>query len=278
MRFAVSIPQLDTSGFDAAGLRSYLARAEEAGFESAWTIEQTLGPTPMIAPLPLLAYAAGCTERLRLGVGVLVSSQHDPLHLAGTITAVDRLCHGRLEVGVSAGGGFRNFAAFGVDRDTFVSYFTEGLELMKAAWSDEESITFHGRFRDVDDVAISPKPVQRPHPPIWFGASAPTSIARAVEHGDAFLGAGSSTTAKFAGQVQLELPDRKADLPRRRQRCAARPRPGQRRAAPHLWLDGGHRGRRRCGYCRQRGRRVARGRGGRCRADRAQPTRRRRGR
>ena len=203
MRFAVSIPQLDTSGFDSAGVQSYLARAEEAGFESAWTIEQTLGPTPMIAPLPMLAYAAACTERLRLGVGVLVSSQHDPLHLAGAIAAVDRLSQGRLDVGVSAGGGFRNFAAFGVDRHSFVSYFTEGLQLMKAAWSDEPSITFHGRFRELDDVAISPKPVQRPHPPIWFGASAPTSIARAVAHGDAFLGAGSSTTAKFADHVQL---------------------------------------------------------------------------
>ena len=66
----------------------------------------------------------------------------------------------------------------------------------------------------MDDVAISPKPVQRPHPPIWFGASAPTSIARAVAHGDAFLGAGSSTTAKFADHVQLvrrELADRGRD-------------------------------------------------------------------
>jgi probable F420-dependent oxidoreductase len=203
VRFAVSIPQLDTSGFDAAGVQSYLVRAEEAGFESAWTIEQTIGSTPMIAPLPMLAYAAACTDRLRLGVGVLVSSQHDPVHLAGAIAAVDRLSHGRLDVGVSAGGGFRNFAAFGVDRDSFVSYFTEGLQLMKAAWSDEPSITFHGRFRELDDVAISPKPVQRPHPPIWFGASAPTSIARAVAHGDAFLGAGSSTTTKFADHVQL---------------------------------------------------------------------------
>jgi alkanesulfonate monooxygenase SsuD/methylene tetrahydromethanopterin reductase-like flavin-dependent oxidoreductase (luciferase family) len=217
VRFAVSIPQLDTSGFDGAGVQSYLARAEETGFESAWTIEQTLGPTPMIGPLPLLAYAAACTERLRLGVGVLVSSQHDPVHLAGWIAALDRLSHGRLDVGVSAGGGFRNFAAFGVDRDTFVSYFTEGLQLMKAAWSDEPSITFHGRFRELDDVAISPKPVQRPHPPIWFGASAPTSIARAVAHGNAFLGAGSSTTAKFAGHVQLvrrALADRGGDAAR----------------------------------------------------------------
>jgi alkanesulfonate monooxygenase SsuD/methylene tetrahydromethanopterin reductase-like flavin-dependent oxidoreductase (luciferase family) len=136
MRFAISIPQLDTGAFDAPGVKSYLARAEELGFESGWTIEQTIGPTPIIAPLEMLAYAAACTERLRLCVGVLVSSQHDPVHLAEAITALDRLSHGRLEVGLSAGGGFRNFAAFGVDRDTFVSYFNEGLELMKAAWSD----------------------------------------------------------------------------------------------------------------------------------------------
>jgi alkanesulfonate monooxygenase SsuD/methylene tetrahydromethanopterin reductase-like flavin-dependent oxidoreductase (luciferase family) len=89
-----------------------------------------------------------------------------------------------------------------VDSSTFISSFTEGLELMKAAWSDEPRITFHGRFRDVDDLAISPKPVQRPHPPIWFGANAPAALARAVRHGDAFLGAGSSTTAAFAEAVR----------------------------------------------------------------------------
>jgi alkanesulfonate monooxygenase SsuD/methylene tetrahydromethanopterin reductase-like flavin-dependent oxidoreductase (luciferase family) len=203
VRFAISIPQLDPGTFDAAGVKSYLARAEELGFESGWTIEQTIGPTPMIAPLQLLAYAAACTERLRLGVAVLVSSQHDPVHLAGAITALDRLSHGRLEVGLSAGGGFRNFEAFGVDRDTFVGYFTEGLHLMKAAWSDAPTVTFHGRFRRLTDVPIAPKPVQRPHPPLWFGASAPASIARAVRHGTGFMGAGSSTTAKFAEHVAI---------------------------------------------------------------------------
>lgn len=203
MRFAISIPQLDTGGFDADGVRAYLRRAEELGFESGWTIEQTIGPTPLIAPLQMLAYAAACTERLRLGVGVLVSSQHDPIHLAGAITALDRLSHGRVEVGLSAGGGFRDFAAFGVDRASFVGYFTEGLELMKAAWSDAPTVTFQGRFRQLTDVPIAPKPVQRPHPPLWFGAAAPASIARAVRLGTGFLGAGSSTTATFADQVSI---------------------------------------------------------------------------
>jgi alkanesulfonate monooxygenase SsuD/methylene tetrahydromethanopterin reductase-like flavin-dependent oxidoreductase (luciferase family) len=213
VRFAISIPQLHPQAFAAADVKAYLARAEELGFESGWVLEQAIGPTPLIAPLEMLAYAAACTERLRLGVAVLVSSLHDPLQLAAAVTAVDRLSHGRVEVGVSPGGGFRNFAAFGVDRATFVARFTEGLELMKAAWSDEPRVTFSGRFRQLDDVPIQPKPVQRPHPPIWFGASAPRSLARAVRHGDGFFGAGSSSTAAFAEQVRIVR--RELDVQRR---------------------------------------------------------------
>lgn len=201
MRFSISIPQLDVTGFDAAAVRAYLARAEELGFEGGWVLEQVVGEAPLLAPLELLAYAAGCTERLRLGVAVLVSSLHDPLQLASAVTTVDRLSHGRLDVGAAPGGGFRKFAAFGVDKATFVSSFTEGLQLMKAAWSDQPKVTFHGRFRQLDDLPIQPKPVQRPHPPIWFGGQARRALARAVRHGDAFMGAGSSTTASFAEAV-----------------------------------------------------------------------------
>ena len=203
MRFSIAIPQLDSGSFDAAGLRTYLARAEELGFEGGWVLEQVIGAAPLLAPLELLAYCAACTERLRLGVAVLVSSLHEPLQLASAITAVDRLSHGRLDVGVAPGGGARQFAAFGVDKDTFISYFTEGLQLMKAAWSDEPKVTFRGRLREVDDLPIQPKPVQRPHPPVWFGGLAPKALARAVRHGDSFLGAGSSTTEAFAGAVKV---------------------------------------------------------------------------
>jgi alkanesulfonate monooxygenase SsuD/methylene tetrahydromethanopterin reductase-like flavin-dependent oxidoreductase (luciferase family) len=201
VRFSISLPQRDSAGFPADEFKDYLARAEELGFEGGWTLEQTIGAAPLIAPMELLAYAAACTTRLRLGVAVLITSLHDPLQLAATATAVDRLSHGRLDLGVAPGGGFRQFAAFGVAPKTFISSFTEGLELMKAAWSDVPRVTFHGRFRDVDDLPIEPKPVQRPHPPIWFGANAPSALARAVRLGDAFLGAGSSTTEAFVGAV-----------------------------------------------------------------------------
>ena len=214
MRFSISIPQLDYDRFDDAGVKAYLARAEELGFEGGWTMEQVIGNSPRIAPLEMLAYAAACTTRLRLGVAVLITSLHDPLQLASAITAVDRLSHGRLDLGVGHGGNFRPFSAFGVEKATFVSYFTEGLELMKAAWSDEPKVTFHGRFRDVAGLPIQPKPVQRPHPPIWFGGTARKALARGVRLGDAFLGAGSSTTATFveaAETVRRELDEQGKD-------------------------------------------------------------------
>ncbi len=217
MRFSIAIPQFDyggSGGFDAAGTRSYLARAEELGFEGGWVLEQIIGDAPLLAPLELLAWCAAHTERLRLGVAVLVTSLHDPLQLASAATAVDRISHGRLDIGVGTGGGSRRFAAFGVDKATYLSYFTEGLELMKAAWSDQPRVTFSGKFRDVDDLPIAPKPVQRPHPPIWFGGSAPRALARAVRHGDSFMGAGSSTTEAFAGAVTVvrrELEEQRKD-------------------------------------------------------------------
>ena len=203
MRFSIAIPQFDYNGFDAPGLRSYLGRAEQLGFEGGWVLEQTIGEAPLLAPLELLAFCAGCTDRLRLGVAVLVTSLHEPLQLASAVTAVDRISHGRLDVGVAPGGGARQFAAFGVEKDTFISYFTEGLQLMKAAWSDDPTVTFHGRFRDVDGLPVQPKPVQRPHPPIWFGGLVPKALARAVRLGDSFLGAGSSTTVAFAEAVTV---------------------------------------------------------------------------
>ncbi len=214
MRFSISIPQLDYDRFDDAGLKDYLARAEELGFEGGWTMEQVVGGSPQIAPLQLLSYAAACTTRLRLGVAVLITTLHDPLQLAWAVTAVDRLSHGRLDVGVGHGGKQRPFEAFGVQRETFLRYFTEGIELMKAAWSDEPTVTFHGRFRDVDRLEIQPKPVQRPHPPLWFGGTAPKALARGVRLGDAFLGAGSSTTATFveaAATVRRELDEQGRD-------------------------------------------------------------------
>ena len=203
MRFAISIPQRIPDGaFDPAMLRDYLNRAESLGFESTWTQEAVLSSAPTLAPLELMTFAAACTEQLRLGCAVFVSPLHNPVHLAKAISTLDQLSRGRIEVGIAIGGKGRMFSAFEVDPASLVARFTEGLRLMKACWT-EQSITFNGRFWQLDGAAMEPKPFQKPHPPLWIGGNHPAAVRRALRYGDGFFGAGSSTTAQFAQQVQV---------------------------------------------------------------------------
>ena len=203
MRFAISIPQFYSDGdFDPAAFRAYFTRAEELGFDSAWTQEQVLGAAPQLGPIETMTYAAACTRRLRLGCVVFVSTLHSPVHLAKSLSTLDQLSGGRTEIGVGTGGPGRPFAAFGVDPQRYVARFTEGLALMKALWT-ESRVTFDGEFWQLKDAAMEPKPVQKPFPPIWFGGMAPAALRRATALGSGFFGAGSSPTAKFAGQVQI---------------------------------------------------------------------------
>jgi probable F420-dependent oxidoreductase len=202
VRFSICIPQFVEDGsFDPGALRAYLARAEALGFEGAWVLEQVLGSMPNMGSLETLAFATACTERLRLGCAVLITTLHSPVHLAKSISTLDQMSRGRIEVGVGTGGK-RTFSGFGVDPDTFVARFTEGLDLMKALWTQPE-VKFAGRFWQLDGAAMEPKAFQKPHPPIWFGGSAPAALRRAARHGDGFIGAGSQTTAAFAAQVPI---------------------------------------------------------------------------
>jgi probable F420-dependent oxidoreductase len=205
MDFAISIPQyVGEDGFDAAGFRAHLTRAEQLGFHSAWVQEQilNLGSARTLDPLGTMTYAAACTERLRLGCAVFVTPLHNPVHLAKAIATLDNLSHGRVEVGVAAGGAARPFAAFGIDSDVPVTRFNEGLALMKALWSEPE-ITFDGRFWKLEGARMEPKPVQQPHPPIWIGGNHPNALRRAARLADGFFGAGSQSTAQFAQQTPV---------------------------------------------------------------------------
>ncbi len=203
MRYAISIPQFVADGaFDPAGFRAYMRRAEALGFESAWTQEQVLSTMPNVGPVETMTYAAACTERIRLGCSVFVTPLHSPVHLAKSLSSLDQLSRGRLEIGVGTGGRGRMFSAFGVDPGGLVARFTEGLRLMKALWT-EPRVTFDGRFWQLEGAAIEPKPFQKPYPPVWFGANHPAALRRAVRYGDGFFGAGSTTTARFAEQVSI---------------------------------------------------------------------------
>jgi probable F420-dependent oxidoreductase len=203
VRFGISVPQFFADGeFDPAAYGTYFARAEELGFDSAWAQEQVLGAAPQLSPLETMTYAAACTQRLRLGCAVFVSTLHNPVHLAKSLATLDQLSRGRIEVGVGTGGKMRPFAAFGMDPERYVARFTEGIALMKALWT-EPLVTFDGEFCQLRDAAMEPKPFQKPFPPLWFGGSGPAALRRAVRLGHGFFGAGSTPTAKFADQVRV---------------------------------------------------------------------------
>jgi probable F420-dependent oxidoreductase len=203
MKFAIAIPQFYADGeFDPGAFRSYLARAEELGFESAWTQESVLGVSPQFSPIEAMTYAAACTERLRLGCVVFVSTLHSPVHLAKSLSTLDQLSRGRIEVGVGTGGGGRPFGAFGVDPRRYVARFTEGITVLKALWT-EPRVTFHGEFWQLENAPMEPKPFQKPYPRLWFGAASEPALRRAVRMGDGFFGAGSAPTGTFAEQVQI---------------------------------------------------------------------------
>ena len=202
MRFAISIPQFFGDGeFSPAGFRAYFERAEAFGvYESAWAQEMTLGPSPQLAPLEAMTYAAACTSSLRLGCTVFVTTLHSPVQLAKDLATLDQVSGGRVEVGVGSGGPRRPFAAYGIPADRYLARFTEGIRLMKALWT-EPSVTFDGEFWQLKGAAMEPKPYQKPHPRLWFGGSAEAAVRRGVRLCDGFFGAGSSPTAAFASQV-----------------------------------------------------------------------------
>src|SRR5271165_6238386 len=172
MRYAISIPQFYADGeFDPVEFRNYCTGVEQLGlFESAWTQENVLSTSPQLSPLEVMTYAAACTERMRLGCVVFVSTLHSPVHLAKSLSTLDQLSRGRIEVGVGTGGRGRPFAAFGVDPHRYVARFTEGIKLMKALWT-EPRVTFHGEFWQLENAAMEPKPFQKPYPRLWFGGA-----------------------------------------------------------------------------------------------------------
>jgi probable F420-dependent oxidoreductase len=202
MRFGIGIPQFFSDHeFDAEAFRRFLRRAEELGFESGWTQEQVLGSSSQLSALETMTYAAACTERLRIGCAVFVTTLHSPVHLAKSLATLDQLSGGRLDVGVGHGGPRGGlFPAFRVDRERYIAQYTEGLALMKALWTDDP-VTFTGEFWQVENAGMQPKPFQKPHPPIWMGGSVEPALRRAVRLGTGFFGAGSSSTARFAEQV-----------------------------------------------------------------------------
>ncbi|GIX49190.1 MAG: luciferase [Candidatus Tectimicrobiota bacterium] len=198
----IAIPQvfLDTP-VNPEHLRRFVQRAEALGYDSLWVQEQILGDFPILEPLSLLNYAAALTSRVRLGTSVMLLTLRNPVQLAKSLSSLDQLSQGRLIVGVGIGGHVPE-TLFGYSQAHRVRRFVESLEVLKALWTQPRA-TVSGTFWNFQEVAMEPKPVQQPHPPLWFGARREPALRRAVRYGDGWMGAGSSSSEDFARQYGL---------------------------------------------------------------------------
>lgn len=182
-------------------VRRYATRAEELGYHSLWVVEQLIGSTPTPEPVTFLTYLAAVTERIRLGSAVVIATTRNPALLAKQLSTVDVLSRGRLIVGTALGGRPRTYPLFGGPSERRVRHFNESIGVMKALWTQEKA-KFQGDLWQLDGVPMSPKPVQKPHPPLWFGGRHPSGLRRAVRLADGFMGAGSTSTAQFRDHVR----------------------------------------------------------------------------
>jgi probable F420-dependent oxidoreductase len=198
---AISIPQTFPGGrADPGYVRDFVRRAEALGFDSLWVQESIIGRQPQLDSIELLTFAAASTERIRLAPAVLLTALRPPVPLAKTLVTLDQLSGGRLTIAVGLGRSSPNDYAFGVAPETRLARFLEGVKIMKALWTQERT-TFEGRFWQLHDLAMEPKPVQKPHPPLWFGVHHPAGLKRAVRYADGFISAGAMPTAQFAEEV-----------------------------------------------------------------------------
>jgi probable F420-dependent oxidoreductase len=204
LEFGFPIPQVFLDGrADMALVRRTLELGERLGFASAWCQDQVAGDVPMHESLTLMSYAAALTTRVKLGVSVLVFPIRNAVHVAKIAATLDNLSGGRIILGVGLGHvvapGF--FEVYSVRREDALGRFNEGVAVMKSLWTQPRT-TFEGRHYRLRNVALEPKPVQKPHVPLWFGGQHPHALRRAVRHADAWTCAGPNTTQEFAGFVE----------------------------------------------------------------------------
>ncbi|HYR70579.1 MAG TPA: LLM class flavin-dependent oxidoreductase [Candidatus Acidoferrum sp.] len=162
-------------------------QAERSGFDSFFLTEHHQEPSGYFpSPLPLVAALAARTSTIRLGTGIAILPLYHPIRLAEDCAIIDIISKGRLILGVGQGYQEGDFAAFGLKVSDRVSLFEESIEILRRAWT-EDKVYFVGKRYTLRNVIVTPKPVQKPHPPIWVAALGDEPMKRAGRLGDALL-------------------------------------------------------------------------------------------
>lgn len=199
------------------GVAAFARMAEDAGFESLWVSDHIVVPRDMTTPYPYtrdgrfpvppdmpyleavatLLYVAGCTERIALGTSVCIIPWRNPVLLAKQLATLDVLSGGRLIFGGGTGWFPEEFLALDVPFEHRGTRTDEYLQVMLALWT-AEAPRFAGRFYSIDNVGFAPKPLQRPHPPLWIGGDSANALRRAGRFGQAWHAPAGKTAEQLA--------------------------------------------------------------------------------
>ena len=181
-----------------------LARAaEERGFESLWVSEHSHIPVSRRTPWPggselpkmycdtldpfvALTAAASVTSRIKLGTGICLVVERDPIHTAKQVASIDQVSGGRFLFGIGGGWNEEEMENHGTEPGRRFKLLRERIEAMKAIWTQDEA-EYHGELVDFDPIFMWPKPVQSPHPPIHVGGGFPGGARRAIRYGDGWF-------------------------------------------------------------------------------------------
>lgn len=180
---------------------------EERGFESLWVAEHSHIPASRISPWPggadlpqmyydtydpfmALTAAAAATTTLKLGTGIALVIQRDPIHTAKQVSTLDHLSGGRVLFGVGAGWNIEEMADHGTDPERRFGRMRESIEAMKAIWANDVA-EYAGEQISFGPMYQNPKPVQKPHPPIHVGGAFPGAMNRAVHYADGWMPIGA---------------------------------------------------------------------------------------
>lgn len=178
-------------------------RAEALGYHSVWVsdhlfhaghVGERLGDRPYHEPLTMLAAVAIETERVSLGTSVLVLPWHQPVRLAKALATLDAFSNGRVIVGVGVGTTRDEYAALGVPFDRRGQIADEIIDALRALWTQDVP-EYAGEFVAFSGLRFAPKPVQKPHPPLWIGGNSAAALRRVVHAGTGWHPLGLSPDA-----------------------------------------------------------------------------------
>ena len=195
----------------------FAREAEQRGVASLWVSDHIIFPRtatgsypggrfphppdkPYLEPVTVLAAAAVCTTRARLGASVFILGHRHPVVMAKMLTSIDALSNGRLICGVGVGWWRQELEILGVPFAARGRHADEALKVFKALWT-QEAPRFEGEFFRVADVGFMPKPLQKPHPPFWVGGVSTAALRRVVALGDGWHAMSSKTPAELAASL-----------------------------------------------------------------------------